>query len=437
MVIGIDNYQNDNINDLKGAVRDAKKVAAELKKRGISVKTFINKNATQRAIKAYLGDKLPGIVQENERVIVYFAGHGVSMGSGEAAMGYLLPVDADRNSLRATGISMREIQAWFQDYRAKHVMFVADACYSGLALNTRATGIPANVREYLKLITSKPVRVALVAGGSGEEANEWRGQGLFTYYFLEGIGGAADADQNGIITSDELSAYIKPNVAQTAMNEFRAKQNPQLGRRGEGEFIFLNPRGAAVNELEPPPVVCPEGSELEEGKCVAITAVGCQDGMRFEPGRGCIPFVNASCPEGMVYIPEQGCRPSISDTPPHEPVVGTIEQVPEDKTHDDLKTWGHVAFWTGIASVALGGMATGLAASYGEQGCSDQSEPYCDRSKNWAGVMWAGYGVGAALLATGISLWALSAKKKKPSKTVLLNPHYGKDNFGLVLSGWW
>jgi len=238
VVIGIDRYEH--LPGLTGAVRDAGMVAAALEQRGMDVRLLRNREATREAITELLGDQLPQEVGWNDRVLVYFAGHGVTTGVGDTAMGYLMPVEADKDKPRATGISMSELQGWLADYPCKHVLFVADACYSGLALSTRAVGLPAAARGYLARITSKRVRLALVAGGAGEEANEWQGQGLFTRFFLQGLQGDADANRDGLVTSDELAAWVKPNVARVATMELRTSQNPQMGRRGEGEFLFFN-----------------------------------------------------------------------------------------------------------------------------------------------------------------------------------------------------
>lgn len=59
--------------------------------------------------------------------------------------------------------------------------------------------------------------------------------------------GAADLDHDGIITADELAPYVKRNVSSTAFAQLGARQNPQVGRRGEGEFVFLSPRGAQAS----------------------------------------------------------------------------------------------------------------------------------------------------------------------------------------------
>ena len=249
VVIGVDKYRNSNIPQLTGAVRDAKTVTEELKAQGFAVTVLLDERATRERIVELLGDELPNQVGPNDRVLIYFAGHGVSTGEGERALGYLVPVDGDRNRLRATGISMNELTAWFEDYRCKHVMYVADACYSGLALSTRGLGLSAELSDYLAQITKKPVRMVMTAGGAGQEANEYEGQGLFTRYFLEAIRGAADTNHDGIVTSDEIAAYVKPGVAETAMTRFRREQNPQVGRSGEGEFVFVT--GTAETAAKP------------------------------------------------------------------------------------------------------------------------------------------------------------------------------------------
>jgi formylglycine-generating enzyme required for sulfatase activity len=249
-VIGIDGYQSTDVPALTGAVRDAENVAAELRKQGFEVKVLLNEKATGVRIREVLGDEMPNRLGPEDRLLVFFAGHGVSTGEGDGAIGYLLPVDGSRAKPRSRGIPMTELAGWFNDYKCKHVMFVADACYSGLALSTRALGLSPAQSDYLREITRQPVRMIMTAGGKGQEANEWQGQGLFTRFFLEAIRGGADADRDGIVTSDEVAAYVKPNVTQTAMTYLRARQTPLVGRRGEGEFVFVTGRAAAPATLQ-------------------------------------------------------------------------------------------------------------------------------------------------------------------------------------------
>ncbi len=241
VVIGISQYRS--LPELPGAARDARSVAQLLSERGFEVTLLLDAEATRGRIAEAIGDRLPREVEKNDRVLIYFAGHAVTVGSGDGMMGYLMPVDGDNERRVSTGISMREVQAWLSAQAAKHSMFVADACYSGLALSTRATGLPRTLANYLAQALSKDVRLALAAGRSDQQAYEWNGHGLFTYFFLEGLKGQADANGDGIVTSSELYAYIEPNVSQTALANWNARQNPQIGRSGQGEFVFLVPAG--------------------------------------------------------------------------------------------------------------------------------------------------------------------------------------------------
>jgi len=77
-----------------------------------------------------------------------------------------------------------------------------------------------------------------------------------------------------------------------------------------------------------------------------------------------------------------------------------------------LDTWGHAAFWSGAGLLVLGGGAMIVSMHEGSvyQNDDETHEARLDaagKSRAWAGVMWAGYGAGAALLATGITLWLL------------------------------
>ena len=255
LVIGVDRYEDTNISPLGGAVRDAKAVTNMLRAQGFKVRTRLNEQATKKEIMGLLGEKLRKATRADDRVLIYFAGHAESVrGRDDAALGYLLPSDAKRDAIVSTGISMKEIVDLTELYAAKHVMFVADACYSGLALPsarlTRSSSddLGYDARTMLRVVTANPVRVVMTAGSANQKANEWKGHGLFTYYFLRGLRGAADGNKDGLVTSSELEAYITNNVVRVAEREYRVAQVPQIQHAyGDGKFTFLV-NGAGDND---------------------------------------------------------------------------------------------------------------------------------------------------------------------------------------------
>ncbi len=237
LVIGVDDYHSPGLKDLGGAVRDAKAIGAFLNARGFKVTELLNKQATRKGIKSALR-ALAKDVKERDRVIVFFAGHGVSDGAGDAKMGYLMPHDADPQLPDDAGIEMDWLQRRLDGMKAKHVMFLADACYSGIAIETRGSAMPVSTPDYVAEITKANVRLTMTAGTDGQEAMEYQGHGLFTYFLLDALKGAADRDRDGFITSLEISQHLATQVPPIAKRKVTAGQTPQTGRMGQGEMVF-------------------------------------------------------------------------------------------------------------------------------------------------------------------------------------------------------
>jgi S1-C subfamily serine protease len=239
VIIGINTY--DKWPSLEYAVNDARAVEKRLKEMGFDTITLLDNYATRESILKVLGDELPKRVVKNDRVIIFFAGHGQTEELADGSqMGYLVPVDSDTRNIFSTAISMDQVRQFSRRLPAKHVLYLIDACYSGLGL-TRSGGIPPMDRDYLNKITTRKAHQMLTAGGKGEQAHEEEGHGVFTKYILEGLSGSADRDEKGYVTFSDLASYVKPRVTRMTRNS----QVPQYGSiDGEGEFVFVLAKGA-------------------------------------------------------------------------------------------------------------------------------------------------------------------------------------------------
>lgn len=71
------------------------------------------------------------------------------------------------------------------------------------------------------------------------------------------------------------------------------------------------------------------------------------------------------------------------------------------------KLWGHVAFWSGLVVAGLGGTATWQAYDSGQDYAAGNRDAW-STNQMWSSLSWTGYGLGGALMATGIVLWLLS-----------------------------
>ena len=125
----------NTFSPLKYAVNDARAVGSKLQNLGFDEVIFLeNEKATKSGIERTLNG-LANDVGPDDTVVVFFAGHGntLEMPNG-SRMGYWIPVDGDVDQEIATGISMETIRLLSQVIPAKYLLYLIDACYSGLAL---------------------------------------------------------------------------------------------------------------------------------------------------------------------------------------------------------------------------------------------------------------------------------------------------------------
>lgn len=122
--------------------------------------------------------------------------------------------------------------------------------------------------------------------------------------------------------------------------------------------------------------------------------------------------------------------PGLATKPDPEPETGTGVEATAEAPGSPYSTWGHVAVWSGVGLLALGGVGAGLASSAASDYEGGDVGAW-DTSRTWTGVMYAGFGVGAALVATGVVLWLLPTDEEPPA-TAAAGPT--ADGQGLVIS---
>ena len=185
VVIGINKY--NPWPGLEYAVNDAESVRNKLKKMGYDkIIELYNRQATRAAILRVLGDDLQTMLGPNDSLLVYFAGHGQTepLTDGQEE-GYIIPVDGSLDNYRGTAISMTYIHSMIKKYKAKHILFAFDSCYSGLGLKRGGGKKP--VDAFIKNMSQKKVRQILTAGGKDEQAAEEKGHGVFSRAFLDAL----------------------------------------------------------------------------------------------------------------------------------------------------------------------------------------------------------------------------------------------------------
>lgn len=235
VVIGINQYVH--WPHLQAAVADAQAVGERLKSMGFEQITFLsNSEASRTKILTEIGTNLSRATGPNDRVVIYFAGHGFTeeLPNGDQ-VGYIIPVDCPQSNFFTHAISMQQIRETFSRMRAKHIYYVMDCCFSGYGF-TRGGGFLPETRGYLQAMTERRSVQMITAGRKGDLAHEQGGHGIFTLYLLRGLGGEADLNNDGVVTASELGAFVQPQVYQASSQ----RQLPQYGRLdGEGEVVFV------------------------------------------------------------------------------------------------------------------------------------------------------------------------------------------------------
>ena len=242
LVIGIDQYKS--WPRLQHAVRDAQAIQETLRTqfgfRAENVTTLTDGDATRanilRALNAMARKGGDGKLKRDDRVFVFFAGHGSTrkLPSGRD-VGYIIPVDAGTDDLQTDAIAMPQLQELSEALPAKHAFFVIDACYSGLGL-TRG-GAPGGNANFVRDNARRLGRQMMTAGGADQQVADDGpgGHSVFTWTLLQALSGKADLNGDGLITATELAAYVAPAVSAIA------HQTPAFGSlpgSEGGEFIF-------------------------------------------------------------------------------------------------------------------------------------------------------------------------------------------------------
>jgi uncharacterized caspase-like protein len=185
-------------------------------------------NATRSHILRSIG-KLRANVTSKDNVLIYYAGHGhLDQAADE---GYWLPIDADRSD-QSNWIATDRIVSQVKAMQAKHVMVVADSCFSGTI--TRAIKIEQRTPEWLSEIVKKKARTALTSGGLEPVMDTGSGNhSAFAYAFISLL-----EENDGVLDASQLFSKLRPKVM------VNSTQTPQYGKihmAGDdgGDFLFV------------------------------------------------------------------------------------------------------------------------------------------------------------------------------------------------------
>ncbi len=290
VIIGIDDYEGTRISKLSTPVSDATALADLLQgKFGYyNVRRLINADASLAGLKTLFNETLPNELKptEGDRLIIYFAGHGVPKNSDEGPTGYLVPQDA-RSGEEKTFLPMKEVWEALEKLGCHHLLIILDCCFAGQfrwASSRKLTVVWDEIhREHYDRFIRYPAWQVITSSAHDQEAldqvklsQDNRGtegdtkHSPFALALLEALGDgytdnegknlSADYTKDGVITSQELIVYLEDRLAKLS----NSRQVPGLYplKRGydKGQFIFVKPGFNPTENLTPAPELNPENN---------------------------------------------------------------------------------------------------------------------------------------------------------------------------------
>lgn len=256
LVIGVNDYTH--VGPLGYAKNDAEAIASLLIDRfgfpADNTTLLVDGAATLEGIRSAM-HKLAKDAAEDDRVFIFYAGHGHTVPAYGREAGFLVPVDG-RADDTATMLPWDDLVNTARIIRAKHLLFVMDACYGGsIAMRSLAPGSKRLLRDMM----GRYSRQFLTAGKADEVVADSGGprvgHSVFTGHLLDALEGGMPAP-DGLVSANAIMAYVYDRVAKDP-HSFQAPHYGFLA--GDGDFFFVAP----VSESDPQKPR-PEGDVLVE-----------------------------------------------------------------------------------------------------------------------------------------------------------------------------
>ena len=220
IVIGISDYQDEDIPDLKFAHRDARAFANWLHLPGgkniqpDNIMLLLNEDATLGKVAAAI-DWLYSESNPGDQSIIYFSGHG-DMEAQMFGLGHLLLWDSPAKAYIAGGLPVERLQAFVTALsvtKNNQVLLVTDACHSGKLAGNDIVGnkltnanLATQFSNEQKILSCQPDEYSI-------EGEQWGGgRGAFSWHLINGLCGLADKNGDKAVTLLEIEQYLQDHV---------------------------------------------------------------------------------------------------------------------------------------------------------------------------------------------------------------------------------
>ncbi len=223
VVVGISDYQDPGIPDLRFADKDAEAFANYLRSSAGGrldvdhIKVLLNEKATVAQFAIAL-DWLMEVVKENDQVIIYFSGHGDVEKKTITQPGYLLCWDAPSRVYLAGGAlalpMFQDIITTLSAQNKAKVVVITDACRSGKLAGSSVGGSQITGANLAKQYSNEIKILSCQSNEYSIEGEQWGGgRGAFSYYLIDALYGMADQNNDLIVNLQEVGRFLEDHVS--------------------------------------------------------------------------------------------------------------------------------------------------------------------------------------------------------------------------------
>ncbi|NRB39249.1 MAG: caspase family protein [Pseudomonadales bacterium] len=238
LIIGIDDYAN--MNDLDTPVNDIEDIGTLLRdKYGFQVNTVINADniSIMEAV-----NNLNAQLEEEDNLLIFYAGHGYRIQNPHLQSGYWLPSNADAPPRDTHWIANEFITRHLARFKARRILIVADSCYAGLLSDSPdflLAGSQNNSEAFIRYKANKRSRLLLTSGGDEPVLDSLGGRhSIFADAFIQTL-----SENNQILTGPQLFKSVHAKVTQASKNTSLPQEPEYKAIKGAGheigEFFFI------------------------------------------------------------------------------------------------------------------------------------------------------------------------------------------------------
>ena len=224
--IGIGSYRDQQLSVRKYAASDAELLTNYFQSLGglpaSNVRLLQDWKALRPDIDEALLDWLPGHMNKEAVVIVYFAGLATVSPNGEV---FLVPYDGSI-ATSSRSYPLKDLEAALNRLKAKQTLFVFDGMVAKTGAGTDGRSKP--VLPQWNPSGSSTVHLIATNGVGRVVEDEDHRHGLFTYYLLRALRGESDVNRDGEVTLGEAVAYLNQKVLWASKTQYGQEQRPAV-----------------------------------------------------------------------------------------------------------------------------------------------------------------------------------------------------------------